>query len=112
MSEVGGNYQDTGGDFDLFKFIDAGVVILNNPIYERSPIDNTMGFPEWSTNSSGSYEHGSCIWPQPNLFSSQEDKRYKLHISVKKEFIGAAVTKFQEFLSGKNGKTQTHLFNN
>ena len=107
LSEEGGNYQDTGGTFNLFKFIDAGLVILIDPQYERLLIDNAIELPSWVKK--GSVVVGTCIIPQPSLFKREQDMRYKLHISVKKEFIGAAVTKFQEFLSGK---TQTDLFNN
>ena len=107
LDREGGNYKGTGGTFNLFKFIDAGLVILINPQYESLLIDNAIELPSWVKEES--VEVGTCIMPQPSIFNSEQDMRYKLHISVKKEFIGAAVTKFQEFL---RGKTQTDLFNN
>lgn len=123
LDRAGGNYGDwkgltrAYGVLDLFKFIDAGLTLYNYGYYECFNITNKKGSINWLKNKKEDTD-GHCIYPETyypekpysgKSYGSQ-DMRYKLHISVKKEFIGDAVTKFQEYFN-KISKYNKYIYN-
>ena len=100
-SALSGAWSLGYGVFDLFKFIDAGLILYNYGYHCFKITDKITdeltykdSYINWLKNKQ-KITDGHCIYPEEPYGS--QDMRYKLHISVKKEFIGDAATKFQQY---------------